>query len=82
MFKVIIFGNASQSQINELEVTKYDLQKTILEFLRENGIPVASSCLGEGVCSMCVINDKLLSCLHLVKEIKSWDSKVITIDYL
>lgn len=82
MFEVVIFGKASQTQVMIIEISKSDLQKTILEFLREKGIPVASSCLGEGICTKCVINDELLSCLHLVKEINDWPKKVITIDYL
>ncbi|OUR94865.1 hypothetical protein A9Q84_17305 [Halobacteriovorax marinus] len=82
MFEVEIRGQASNSTIKTIIVTQADLKKTILELLQEHKIPVASSCMGEGICEKCIINDSVLGCLKLVSAIESWQSKVITIAYL
>lgn len=39
-----------------------DLTVNLMDFLRAQGLPVASSCDGEGVCRKCVVNEVLLSC--------------------
>jgi ferredoxin len=82
MFKVDIRGGASNSLIRTITVTEKDYKKTILELLQEYEIPVASSCMGEGVCEKCIINDTVLGCLKLVSDIQNWQSKVISIAYL
>ncbi len=82
MLEVIIFGQASHTQIKKISLTESDLEKTILEFLQENKIPVASSCMGEGICKKCVINGNILSCFKLVKDICNWDTPTIYISYL
>lgn len=82
MYKLKILGSASNSLIKIITVSEQDDSKTILELLQENEIPVASSCMGEGVCERCIINDSVLSCLSLVSEIMSWDKKEISIAYL
>lgn len=40
----------------------HDLEENLMDFLRRHGIPVASSCGGDGVCRRCVVNGELLSC--------------------
>ncbi|EPZ50637.1 hypothetical protein M902_3313 [Bacteriovorax sp. BAL6_X] len=55
---------------------------TVLEFLRRKEIPIASSCDGEKVCKLCVINDDLLACGLLVKDIIQKYNSLITISYL
>ncbi|PIK15828.1 2Fe-2S iron-sulfur cluster-binding protein [Halobacteriovorax sp. JY17] len=82
MLEVIIFGQASHTQIKKITLKESDLEKTILEFLQENKIPVASSCMGEGICKKCVINENILSCFKLVKDIYNWEKPTIYISYL
>ena len=82
MFKVRVFGQASHTEIKIIELSNSDLDKSILELLQDNGIPIASSCMGEGICKKCVINDKILSCFKLTKEILNWDDPTIYIGYL
>ncbi|WP_372654449.1 2Fe-2S iron-sulfur cluster-binding protein [Halobacteriovorax sp.] len=82
MQQVIIFGQASQTEIQKIQLQAEDLDKTILEFLQDNNIPVASSCMGEGVCKKCVINENILSCFKLVRDILEWESPTIYISYL
>ena len=82
MFEVRVFGQASHTEIKTIELSKSDLDKTILEVLQENGIPIASSCMGEGICKKCVINDNILSCFKLAKEIQNWKDPTIYIGYL
>lgn len=82
MLKVIIFGQASHTRIKEITLKEEDLKKTILEFLQDNHIPIASSCMGEGICRKCVINDSMLSCFKLVKDILKWKDPTIYISYL
>ncbi len=82
MHQVIIFGQASQSHIKKIILTDEDLDKTILEFLQDNHIPVASSCMGEGICRKCIVNDNILSCFKLVRDILKWEEPIIYIGYL
>ena len=55
-----VHGLASQKAVASFEVT--DLTTNLMEFLRHRGIPIASSCGGDGVCRKCVVNDDLMSC--------------------
>ncbi|WP_127716433.1 2Fe-2S iron-sulfur cluster-binding protein [Halobacteriovorax sp. HLS] len=82
MFIIEIFGNASQSTVKKLTVQKLDYSLTLLTFLRNNSIPVASSCNGEGVCKKCLVNTDIVSCELKMSEIKQWQNKTIIIDYL
>ena len=59
--KLVIFGAASKNE-NTITVQQVDLKLTLLEFLMQHGIPVASSCAGEGVCRKCVYDGNQLSC--------------------
>ena len=56
---------------------------TLMDFLRQHKIPVASSCFGEGVCRRCKVNETILSCQVSVQELFSAaEDCQITIDYL
>jgi len=78
-----------RSKIKELNLAHIDIKdyrgKSLLELLRLNSIPIASSCYGEGICKKCVINDGIISCQIFVKDFIK-DSKIhnniIIIDYL
>ncbi|MFG1498572.1 hypothetical protein ABMA70_00095 [Halobacteriovorax sp. XZX-3] len=74
-------GDASQKSWS-LEVNESELELTVLEFLRKHNIPVASSCDGEEVCRLCLINEDQLACGLLVKDIIQKYNSNITISYL
>jgi uncharacterized 2Fe-2S/4Fe-4S cluster protein (DUF4445 family) len=55
----------------------------LMDFLRAQGIPVASSCGGDGVCRKCVVNEDVLSCQVTVEQFLSdHPSGVVGISYL
>jgi len=45
-----------------------DLGRNLMYFLKSNGITIASSCDGEGVCQKCAIQEQWLSCQLTLKE--------------
>lgn len=57
---IVVQGLASGRKLGQWPVQ--DPQQKLMAFLREHGIPVASSCDGEGVCRKCVVNGECLSC--------------------
>ena len=67
MQSLIVHGLASNKRIS-LTIQPADLNKTLMDFLLEHQIPVASSCSGEGVCKKCVNSDGLLMCQITVAE--------------
>jgi hypothetical protein len=60
-----------------------DLQTTLLDFLRDKGITIASSCGGEGVCKKCAIQNDWLTCkLTLEIFLKRQPDGQILVSYL
>lgn len=60
-----------------------DLRMTLLEFLRAQSIPVASSCAGDGVCLKCVFNGAELSCQYgLERFLEAFPDGVVKLSYL
>ena len=60
-----------------------DLDSDLLTFLRSNGITIASSCDGEGVCKKCVIQEGWLTCeLTLEEFLKRRPDGIIEVAYL
>lgn len=45
-----------------IEVPESDLDELLLFWLRKNGVTIASSCDGEGVCKRCEIQNGWLTC--------------------
>ena len=85
LHKISIRGLASGTLVKDIEITKDDLALTLMEFLRRENIPVASSCYGEGICKKCVVKlekDEELSCLISVKNILEKQISTISISYL
>lgn len=93
MYQIEVFGNASKKLVKTLKVTEKNLELNLMDFLRENNLPIASSCLGKMQCEKCIINGFLLSCSVTVKEFLRNSSQpidahgdsnrfFITIDYL
>lgn len=59
------------------------LDLSLLEFLRQEKIPIASSCLGEGVCRKCVFNTNKLACQFTLSDLFAQSHDVvIKISYL
>ena len=93
MYEIEVHGLASKSLVKVLKPSDEDLSKNLMDYLRVNNLPIASSCLGKMQCEKCVINGFLLSCSVTVKEYFRISSQpldaqgfknkfLITIDYL
>lgn len=82
---ISIYGLASKTLVKELVINEADLKLTLMEYLRRENIPVASSCYGEGICHKCVVkldNNEELSCLISVKNLLDRQITTISISYL
>lgn len=86
MKKLIIYGEASKKEIIQLEVSYRDFETTLMDFLLKNGIPVASSCGGDGICKKCTVtmnHQKILSCQKIIREIfVAIDEETLSFSYL
>lgn len=88
--KIEIFGLASNRIIKTLIPSEdgLQIQNSLMTYLQSEGIPIASSCSGDGVCKKCMVTfgqeKQQLSCQITLKEYlnnKDFD-KIITINYL
>tara|TARA_R110002049_G_scaffold90287_2_gene226382 strand:+ start:3928 stop:4197 length:270 start_codon:yes stop_codon:yes gene_type:complete len=82
---ITVFGSASQRVVKELSVNESDLDLTLMEYLRKEAVPVASSCYGEGICQKCSVRideSDQLSCLITVRKFLNSSKPKITITYL
>lgn len=60
---ITVFGLASQQIVKVIPLPKnLTREMTLMDFLREHGITIASSCGGVGSCQKCLINLTILSC--------------------
>jgi Na+-transporting NADH:ubiquinone oxidoreductase subunit NqrF len=76
-----LYGKASGKSYT-LIINEHDLDKTVLVFLQDQQIPIASSCRGKMACFRCKINGEILACeFKLIDFIKKFGLK-IEIDYL
>ncbi|TNF27060.1 MAG: 2Fe-2S iron-sulfur cluster binding domain-containing protein [Deltaproteobacteria bacterium] len=84
MSRLIVKGLASQKTVAEFELTEEEMQQDLLTLLTSKGIPIASSCQGEGVCQKCLINGDLMACITKPSELIAQDDKKIeiTVSYL
>jgi ferredoxin len=84
--KLIIYGEASKREVKSIEVPIRDLEMTLMDFLLQNNIPVASSCGGDGICQKCIVvlhGQKILSCQKIMREIFiQSNSQLLSISYL
>jgi ferredoxin len=80
--QITIYGQASGKSIF-LKYDSEDLSMTLLEFLTKNGITIASSCNGQGVCKKCLIQNDWLTCELKLQEFmeRRPDGKIL-ISYL
>lgn len=83
-----VFGKASQKIIANISIAPEALfeygQISLMNFLINNGIRIASSCSGEGVCKKCVVNENLISCQMTLAEYlnEKNDDTIIIVNYL
>lgn len=82
MLKELRVIGESSERVTSLDVSNDDLTKTLMDYLREKNIPIASSCRGEGVCKKCLISKKVLSCSLTVKEYLDQHGCDISVSYL
>ena len=65
--QITVKGRAS-GRLTPVPYTATDLEKDLLHFLLVNGITIASSCDGEGVCKKCGIQNGWLTCEMTLRE--------------
>lgn len=70
-----LIGEASKT-IKTIEFVNKDLDKTLLDFLREQSIPIASSCSGRAQCKKCVFNEDQLSCEIKMSQLNQSEIRV------
>ncbi len=69
MLEIIVIGEASQKLIAKFCLKEIP-QMSLMDYLRSQEIPIASSCLGKGICKKCVFNKDNLSCQTWLNELK------------
>jgi Na+-transporting NADH:ubiquinone oxidoreductase subunit NqrF len=81
---LIIFGKASSQIIKIIAISDNGTAEiSLMDFLRENGITIASSCGGVGACQKCSINTTLLSCqITLSDFVNKYPDARVEISYL
>ena len=83
MQKIVVTGDASKQIVKSIEVKTADQELTLLELLQKHDLPIASSCLGDGVCQKCITSTKLITCQIKVKDLMGQKSDVfIAFEYL
>ncbi len=84
--ELIIFGEASHKIVKKFNINHNELNKSLMDFLLKNGIPVASSCSGEGRCQKCIVQwgpETILSCQKSLAEIfVKNDQETLRVSYL
>ncbi|MBY0518296.1 MAG: 2Fe-2S iron-sulfur cluster binding domain-containing protein [Bacteriovoracaceae bacterium] len=74
-------GLASGKIVGEYEVT--DPGEFLMFFLMQQGLPIASSCAGDGVCKKCVVNGDRLSCQIRVGDwLRDFPDQDVEVGYL
>lgn len=77
-----IKGLASQKVYREIKINQDDMNKNLLLFLRANNVPVASSCIAEGICKKCLDHQGNIICNYKLYEYIDIFGLTITFDYL
>ena len=80
MPKLELKALASQKKYS-LEINHSDQELSLLDFLRKNNFPIASSCNGDGVCEKCIVNKNILSCQISVGDVLK-RKMIIEVGYL
>lgn len=87
MYSITVIGKASGKIILKKEIEPENEKTNLMELLRFNGINIASSCFGEGICKKCLvfINDKeVTSCQKSLSDFTETEDKnmIIEVSYL
>lgn len=86
MKKLVVFGQASNRTILTLDIGYSLYEYTLMDLLLKNGIPVASSCGGDGICKKCAVtihDEKILSCQKTIRQLfREEDLIELTFSYL
>ena len=69
VFQIIVWGKAKNQLVFKKKLVQSDLELTLMTFLKNHQIPVASSCNGEGVCKKCIVNTNIISCQVKVRDL-------------
>lgn len=80
MTKIILIGGASHKEIDEFIILDTNKHQTLLEFLINKNIPIASSCNGEQICHKCTVeieNESIMSCSIKLSELIHLSRKII-----
>lgn len=83
--KLHLVGQASGKKLKTWEFNGLETipELNVLQFLRQQKIPIASSCFGEGVCKKCLFNQDQLACQVLLRDLFDQDEQTtIEISYL
>lgn len=76
-----VIGASSKKEIT-ITISKSQLESSLMDTLKDHNFPVASSCRGEGICRLCIVNEKTLSCQISTKEFLEKDSNIVRFSYL
>lgn len=81
---ITVKGLASQKIIAQIDIPdNLEADLSLMDFLTDNHITIASSCSGVGTCQKCVVNKTLLSCqITLLEFLRKTPSAVVEISYL
>jgi len=80
---VIIVKGLASGKETELTVLPESLDENLLTWLRAQGVTIASSCDGEGVCKKCVIQNGWLTCVMTVGSfLKKAPHGIVEVSYL
>lgn len=86
MKKLTVTGLASKKLVLSLDISYSVFDMTLMDLLLRNGIPVASSCGGDGICRKCVVTineESILSCQKSVRDLfREADLVELTFSYL
>lgn len=83
MYSIKVKGLASGKLVQDVTIREPIEDISLMDFLLQKGIPIASSCQGQGVCSKCTVNNNLLSCQITLKNfLKLSPHQEISISYL
>ena len=79
-----IYGLASKKLLINQKLSSEDLKTNLMSFLQGLNLPIASSCQGDGICRLCVVNEKVISCKTSVRELPVDENGVrkVSIGYL
>tara|TARA_B100000029_G_C17077424_1_gene779219 strand:- start:11 stop:283 length:273 start_codon:yes stop_codon:yes gene_type:complete len=78
-----IYGTASKKMLRKVTLTEVSKKENLMLFIKSQGLPLASSCDGDGVCHLCIVNETMVSCQMTVEELPAKSQiRKVTIGYL